>query len=134
VVLLIGVAIPVGQRAWRRYVLYRDARQYAAMRSARNWQLGSPGSSIDGGRGIPEDYVILVRRGNTFGCFIPRKQMQRGESIEYDWYYREGGGGKFDLGDPSVKAVRGTRQSCASGTIACWPNGPTFVSRGRSPR
>src|SRR4030095_2735188 len=82
----------------------RDARQYAAMRSARHWELGGLSSSIDDGRGVPDDYVVLVRRGNTCGCFIPRKQMQRGESIEYDWYYREGGGGKFGPGEANVKS------------------------------
>ena len=106
-VLLIGVAIPLGQRAWRRYVAYRDARQYAAMQNAKNWQLGRPGRAIDGGRGIPDDYVILVRRGNTFGCFNPRNQFKRGESVEYDWYYRADGGGKFDPGDPNVKSGHG---------------------------
>src|SRR5262245_20395213 len=86
-VLLIAVAIPVGQCAWRRYVIYRDAQRYAALRAARTWNTGGSGSSaIDDSRGVPDDYIILVRTGNTFGCFIPRKQNQRGESTEYDWY------------------------------------------------
>jgi len=116
-VLLVGVAIPLGQWAWRRYVLYRDARQYAAMQSAKNWGQyrslaadssdGSDSHSVDGGRGIPDDYVILVRRGLTFGCFIPRKQFTAGESALFDWYYREDGGGTFDTSDPNVKSGHG---------------------------
>lgn len=117
VVLLIGVAIPLGQWAWRRCVLYRDARQYAALQSAKNWghyrslaadsSDGSDSHSVDGGRGIPDDYVILVRRGQTFGCFIPRQQFKAGESARFDWYYREDGGGKLDPSDSNVKSGRG---------------------------
>ncbi len=104
-VLLIAISIPLGQRAWRRYVEYRDAQQYAAMQDAKKWPPGQPNSvSIDDGRGIPNDYVILVRSGKTFGCFVPRNQYKRGESLEYEWYYRTDGGGKFDPRDPNVKS------------------------------
>ena len=108
--LLIGVAltavlVQLGQLGWRRFIHYREARQYATLQAAKNWPIAQLKSfSIDEGRGVPDDFVILVRRGSTFGCFIPRNQFKKGESVEYDWYYRTDGLGRFSPNDPQVKS------------------------------
>jgi hypothetical protein len=112
-VFVVAVLIQIGGFAWRKFIRYREAREYhvlqapkssmveANLRAAANGSHKS--SAIDYGRPIPDGFVILVRRGNLFGCFIPRKQHQRGESLEYDWYYRTDGLGRFDTDQSSVK-------------------------------
>ncbi len=111
--LLVGVAltaalIPIGQIGWRRFARYSEVRQYATLQASRTWPVASLQSFvIDEGRGVPDDFAILVRQGNTFGCFIPRNQFKRGESVEYDWYYRTDGLGRFDPSDPQVQSGRG---------------------------
>jgi hypothetical protein len=60
--------------------------------------------AVDDMRPIPDDFVILVRRGNIFGCFIPRNQGKKGESLEYDWYFRTDGLGRFSPDDPQVQS------------------------------
>jgi hypothetical protein len=111
--LLIGVALAavlvhVGQLGWHRYIRYREARQYASLQSAKKWPIAELSSFvIDEGRGVPDDFVILVRSGDTFGCFIPRNQFKKGESVEYEWYYRTDGLGRFSANDPQVQSGRG---------------------------
>jgi len=100
-----AVAVQLGQIGWRRYVLYGETRQYARLQASKKWPVASLQSFvIDKGRGVPDDYVVLVRSGNTFGCFIPRNQNKKGESTEYDWYYRTDGLGKFSADDPKVQS------------------------------
>ncbi len=104
-VALTAILIPLGQRAYRSYVHSRDAKAYALLQSTKTWGPPSDQSfAIDHGRGVPNDYIILVRSGNTFGCFIPRNQYKQGESAEYDWFYRTDGLGTFDPADPHVKS------------------------------
>jgi hypothetical protein len=69
---------------------------------------------IDEGPGVPDDFAILVRQANTFGCFIPRNQ--KGESVEYDWYYRTDGLGRFDTSDPKVQSGHGFAGPYVSGS------------------
>jgi hypothetical protein len=107
-VALTAVLIPLGQVGWRRYIRYSEARQYATLQAAKKWPIAALESFvIDEGRGVPDDFVILVRSGNTFGCFIPRNQFKKGESVEYDWYYRTDGVGRFSASDPQVKCGHG---------------------------
>ena len=107
-VALTAVLIPLGQLGWLQWVRYNEAGQYATLQAAKKWPIASLESFvIDEGRGAPDDFAILVRRGNTFGCFIPRNQFKKGESVEYDWYYRTDGLGRFSPNDPAVQSGRG---------------------------
>jgi hypothetical protein len=116
-VLVVAVLIRVGQWAWPKYVLYRQGREYAELQATKQpfielqrEQLERDRRetpqvvtlAVDYIRPIPDDFAVLVRRGNTFGCFIPRKQGQQGLSVEYDWYYRTDGMGRFAADDPNV--------------------------------
>jgi hypothetical protein len=101
---VIAVLVEVGHLAWPRLLRYREGRQYASLQSTKQWQMSTGSFAIDDGRGIPDGFVILVRRGNTFGCFIPRNQNKKGESVEYDWYFRTDGRGRFDPEDPQVNS------------------------------
>jgi len=95
-----------------RFIRFIECRQYATLQKAREpfvlqWRdnhakIGFPVDSVDNSRQVPDGFVILVRRGNTFGCFIPRNQRKKGESLEYDWYYRTDALGKFSTVDPDV--------------------------------
>src|SRR5687767_14814256 len=90
VVIAIAIAIPAGQSLWRRHVLQQDALKHAAMLATKQdfierqtaERIGAaPGEksvsfAIDDGRPIPDDFAVLVRKGNVFGCFIPRRQHQ----------------------------------------------------------
>ena len=108
-ILVIAVLIPTVQTAWRRYVIARDSREYAERQAdedayvERELARNGTSSSVDRGRPIPDGFVVLVRQGNTFGCFIPDEQGQKGESLKYAWWYREDGSGRFDAGEPSVQ-------------------------------
>jgi hypothetical protein len=106
-VVIVAVLVQVVPLVWRRYVAYRHAREYATMQAAKKWPISSRESfAIDQGRGIPDDYVILVRRGDLFGCFIPRNQFKKGESVEIEWYFRGDGVGYFNSDDPNVHSGR----------------------------
>lgn len=103
-----AVMVQLGKIGWRRALVYREARQYSTLQAAKKWPISSLESFvIDDGRGVPDDFVILVRQANTFGCFIPRNQCKKGESVEYDWYYRTDGVGRFDARDPQVQSGHG---------------------------
>jgi hypothetical protein len=105
---LSSLAVHFGPPLWQRYVRYTQARQYASLQATKDWPPGSPKSfAIDDGRGIPDDFVILVRRGDTFGCFIPHNQCQKGESVEYEWFYRTDGGGRLTAHDEHVESGHG---------------------------
>jgi hypothetical protein len=120
--LLVGVALAAvlvqfGPPCWRGFTRYREARQYATLQAAQKWPIAALESFvIDEGRGVPDDFAILVRRGNTFGCFIPRKQFKKGESVEYDWYYRSDGLGQFSPSDPQVQSGHGFAGPYVSGS------------------
>lgn len=111
-VAVIAVLIPVSQYSWRRYVAYRDAREYDALQATKEdlvqqqkemrEESGSTSYGIDDGRPIPDGFVVLVRQGDVFGCFIPLEQGFKGESLKYKWYYRTDGSGVLD---PSYAAV-----------------------------
>ena len=108
--LLVAVAVAAGllhfgRIGWRRYVVREETRQYSDLQATKKWPEASLQSFvIDEGRGVPDDFVVLVRSGNTFGCFVPRNQGKKGESAEYDWYYRTDGIGQFNSKDPNVKS------------------------------
>jgi hypothetical protein len=107
-VTLAAVLIHLGQLGWHRFIRYAEARQYSSLHAAKKWPIASLDSFvIDNGRGVPDDYVILVRRADTFGCFVPRNQFQKGESVEYEWYYRTDGLGRFSANDPQLQSGRG---------------------------
>lgn len=95
-----------------RLIRFVEGRQHATLQKTREslvlkWRnehvrTGFPVDSVDNSRQVPDGFVILVRRGNTFGCFIPRNKRRKDESLEYDWYYRTDGIGKFSADDPDV--------------------------------
>ncbi|WP_425395752.1 hypothetical protein [Aeoliella sp.] len=111
-VAVIAVLIPVSQYSWRRYVTYRDARDYAALQATKEdfveqqrkmqAEQESVSFGIDDSRPIPDGFVVLVRKGDVFGCFVPLEQGVKGESLKYKWYYRTDGSGVLD---PSSSAV-----------------------------
>jgi hypothetical protein len=110
-VLVVAVLIRVGLWGWPRYVLYRQGREYAELQATKQAFVESlrmrrssnlPSASLDDSRPVPDGFIILVRRGDTFGCFIPRNQGAKGESLEYDWYYRSDGKGSLNPDDPNV--------------------------------
>ena len=116
-VALTAVLVQLGQLGWHRALLYREARQYSTLQAAKKWPIASLQSFvIDEGRGVPDDFVILVRQANTFGCFVPRNQVKKGESVEYDWYYRTDGLGRFDTSDPQVQSGHGFAGPYVSGS------------------
>ena len=116
-VALAAVLVQLGQLGWHRFVRYCEGRQYASLQASKNWPIESRESFvIDEGRGTPDDFVILVRRGDTFGCFIPRNQFKKGESVEYEWYYRTDGLGRFSANDPQVQSGRGFAGPYISGS------------------
>jgi hypothetical protein len=116
-VALTAVMVQLGQLGWRRVLLYREVRQYSTLQAAKKWPIASLQSFvIDEGRGVPDDFAILVRQANTFGCFIPRNQFKKGESVEYDWYYRTDGLGRFDTSDPKVQSGHGFAGPYVSGS------------------
>ena len=55
------------------------------------------GSSPAGWRKAVEDhpiadgFVILVRKGDVFGAFIPQKQWEKQETAQFKWYFRTDG-------------------------------------------
>lgn len=103
-VVLVAVFVQLGQLGWRQFVRYQEAHEYATKQATKKWSGSDASLAIDDSRGVPDDFVILVRRGNEFGCFIPRNQYKKGESLEYDWYYRTDGLGRFDPDDPKVRS------------------------------
>ena len=116
-VTIAAVLVQIGPFAWRRFLGLREAGQNANLQAAKTWPSSSLKSYvIDEGRGVPDDFVVLVRRGDTFGCFIPRNQNQRGESAEYEWYYRTDGQGRFAPSDPQVKSGHGLTGPYISGS------------------
>ena len=92
-VVVVAIAIPATREVWRRFVLSRDVADHSAMMATKAdiiadqvARSSSKSFAIDQGRPIPDDFVVLVRKGNVFGCFVPRKQHRTTESLEYDWY------------------------------------------------
>ena len=120
--LLIGVAVAavlvhLGQLGWQRFVRYAEAREYAGLHAAKKWPIaGLDSFVIDEGRGVPDDFVILVRSGDTFGCFIPRNQFKKGESVEYEWHYRTDGHGRFGPNEAQVQSGHGFAGPYVSGS------------------
>jgi hypothetical protein len=113
-VVVVAVLVQLGKVYWPSVVRFVEARQYARLQAGEEAFVikqrkqqekdGSFSASIDKGRPVPDNFVILVRRGDVFGCFIPRKQGQKGESLEYDWYFRTDGQGRFAKGDLNVQS------------------------------
>ena len=120
--LLVGMAltaalIPIVQLGWPILsAIARPANTPASKLCGNGLLLLVSLSVTDDGRGVPDDFVILVRRGNTFGCFIPRNQYKKGESVEYDWYYRTDGLGRFRSDDPQVQSGHGFAGPYVSGS------------------
>lgn len=113
-VALIAVLIPVTRYCWRQYVAYRDAHEYAALQATKldfveqqrkmREESDSTSYGIDEGRPIPDGFVVLVRKGDVFGCFVPIEQGVKGESLKYKWYYRTDGSGVLDPNSPAVES------------------------------
>jgi hypothetical protein len=113
-VFVIAALVEIGLVTWPKLVRYFESRQYAALQAGkqpfvleqrrRQAADGSHSSTVDDGRPIPDGFAVLVRQGDTFGCFIPRNQWKKGESLEYDWYYRSDGLGPFSTDDPNVQS------------------------------
>lgn len=115
-VAVLAVLLSIAPSAWNRFVRYRETRQYASLQSTMQWPIASLESFvIDEGRGVPDDFAILVRQGNTFGLFIPRNQFKNGEAADCDWYYRTDGLGRFSTDDPHVKSGRSSTGLYVSG-------------------
>ena len=84
-ILFVAVMIPVCQLSWRSYIIHLENRNYTALQATKQafverQRRESSGnrSAVDHGRPVPDHYVVLVRKGNVFGCFIPREQGRAG--------------------------------------------------------
>lgn len=44
---------------------------------------------------VKDGVIVLVRKGNTFGAFIPRNQRMNPENLKYEWYFPTDGKGTF---------------------------------------
>ncbi|MHB1001572.1 MAG: hypothetical protein ACYC27_20215 [Armatimonadota bacterium] len=45
--------------------------------------------------------IVLVKKGNIYGAFIPGNQEMEPETLDYDWYYRTDGKGTFRSSESS---------------------------------
>jgi hypothetical protein len=133
--LLAAVLIPVGQRLWRQHVMRRDRQTYVTLQDTKVEQVEKARAQlqeglstvIDGARPIPDDFVVLVRQGDTFGCFIPRNQFKKGESLEYDWYYRTDGQARFAADSPNLVAGHSFAGPYVSGKMVYVTFGPLSI-------
>ena len=57
---------------------------------------------------VRDGYVVLVKRGTTYGAFVLEEQTETPEAATYRWYYRRDGGGDLDEEGDNVAA--GTRK------------------------
>lgn len=141
-VLLASVLIRAGQWAWPRYLQFRAGREYVALQATKDSEvlanheflkrgrLEHPGMisrASDRSRPVPDNFVVLVRRGNVYGCFIPRNQHKSSEALEYDWFYRTDGQGHFNTSDPNVKSGHSSTGPYIRGDLVQIKFGPFAV-------
>jgi hypothetical protein len=58
---------------------------------------------------VRDGAVVLVKKGNCYGAFIPRGQHVRPEGLAFGWYYRTDGKGVFTaMASTAVRSGRGS--------------------------
>ena len=67
---------------------------------------------------IPDSIIILVRKDESVGAFIPTSQTIVPEQVTYEWLYRTDGKHGLSARDPAVKSGRATATSITFGPFS----------------
>ena len=105
---LFVLAGPLSLAVWNltlTFLEYRELRLYGLKVNAKAMAPSDP--SVATGP-IPDGVIVLVRKGDNVGAFVPTAQTLNPEQINYEWYYRTDGKPRLDVADPAVSSGRAT--------------------------
>lgn len=88
---------------------YVECYRHGGKSVARNWWLDDFGAGE----------VVLVRKGPAVGAF--KLVGREGGELRYAWIFRDDGGSRLDLSDPSVHSGEATSREAETSTIAFGP-------------
>jgi hypothetical protein len=108
-ILLAPPAVFVGRIHYQQYQLQRKRAELMALyrHGPSHFPVSATGrSGVE--QPVYDGQVVLLRKGDAFGAFVPLKQSGHGGgTIEFEWYYRTDASGELDEGSPAVHSGRG---------------------------
>lgn len=102
--------VTVAPKLWQLYQRDRQRQELMDLSTTTSHVIGGASTGVE--EPVWDGQVILVRKGNRFGVFIPLAQEMGPETLTYQWYCFDGSG-KFDLDNPQtetgIRTVGATR-------------------------